>query len=318
MMETPYIKPLLAKNRPIWIMGVHDVLSAKIAERAGFDAVGVQSLQMGFVNGQPDTGVITPTELLDTVRKIRRSISLPIMVDFEQGFGDVYAAVYWLHEFERAGAAALHIDDCGMIYKCVFCPPHVPELESCESTAEKIRALVGERYNSNFMIFGRASSFACTKFHTDKERREDWVRRSRAYKAAGSDAIFAIAPSLEHASFFRSQIEVPMVIIRTLGTQLKNQEDRLEYDNRLMEASVDDLFQLGYQLQCEPSTLLGVAARAMYDAAVRERKSGRMIDLQDQHGNLYDILNTWMNVPEVIRIRETYCGPNKSGGRDDQ
>ena len=109
MQDTPYIKPLLNQNRPIWIMGVHDVLSAKIAEKAGYDAVGVQSLQMGFVNGQPDTGVITPTELLDTVRKIRRSISLPIMVDFEQGFGDVYAAVYWLHEFERAGAAALAV-----------------------------------------------------------------------------------------------------------------------------------------------------------------------------------------------------------------
>lgn len=307
MITTPYLTPLLRENRPIWIMGVHDVLSAKIAEKAGFDAVGVQSLQMAFVNGQPDTGVITPTELLDTVRKIRRSISLPIMVDFEQGFGDVYAAVHWLHEFERAGAAALHIDDCGSIYKCVFCPPHVPELESMESTSEKIRALVGERYNREFMIFGRASSYACTKFKSEEERRADWVRRSQAYKRAGSDAIFAIAPSLDHAEFFRSQIEGPMVIIRTLGTQLQQKADRLQYDNRLMEATVDDLYRLGYQLQCEPSTLLGVAANAMLQAAVRERASGRMIDLADQHGNLYDILNTWMNVPEVIRIRQTYC-----------
>lgn len=307
MNSTPYFTPLLQENRPIWIMGVHDVLSAKIAEKAGFDAVGVQSLQMAFVNGQPDTGVITPTELLDTVRKIRRSISLPIMVDFEQGFGDVYAAVYWLHEFERAGAAALHIDDCGSIYKCVFCPPHVPELESMESTSEKIRALVGERYNREFMIFGRASSYACTKFKSEEERRADWVRRSQAYKRAGSDAIFAIAPSLDHAEFFRSQIDGPMVIIRTLGTQLQQKADRLQYDNRLMEATVDDLYRLGYQLQCEPSTLLGVAANAMLQAAVRERASGRMIDVADQHGNLYDILNTWMNVPEVIRIRQTYC-----------
>ena len=309
-MDTPYIKPLLKENRPIWIMGVHDVLSAKIAERAGYDAVGVQSLQMGFVNGQPDTGVIPPTELLETVRKIRRSISLPIMIDFEQGFGDVYAAVHWLHEFERAGAAALHIDDCGMLYKCVFCPPHVPVLETQQSTAEKIRALVGERFNDDFMIFGRASSFACTAFSNDDQRRADWVRRSQAYKEAGSDAIFAIAPSLEHAQFFRSQIEGPMVIIRTLGTTMKQKEDRLEYDNRLMEASVDDLFELGYQLQCEPSTLLGVAANAMMKAAVRERESGRMIDLEEEHGNLYDILNTWMNVPEVLRIRQTYCEKN--------
>ncbi len=157
------------------------------------------------------------------------------------------------------------------------------------------------------MIFGRASSYACTAFKSEEERRADWVRRSQAYKQAGSDAIFAIAPSIEHAEYFRSQTEGPMVIIRTLGTQMKKKEDRLEYDNRLMEASVDELFQLGYQLQCEPSTLLGVAANAMMKAALRERKSGRMIDLEEEHGNLYDILNTWMNVPEVLRIRETYC-----------
>lgn len=301
-------RPLLKRDRPVWIMGVHDVLSAKIAERAGYDAVGVQSLQMAFVNGQPDTGVITPDELLTTVRKIRRSIDLPIMIDFEQGFGDVYAAVYWLHEFERAGAGALHIDDCGMLYKCVFCPPHVPVLESMESTCEKISALVGERYSDDFMIFGRASSFACTKFRTDEERRADWVVRSQAYKRAGADAIFAIAPSLDHAQFFRTQIDGPMVIIRTLGTQMAQREDRLEYDRRLMEASVDELYALGYQLQCEPSTLLGVAAHAMLRAAQRERESGRMIDLEPEHGNLYDILNSWMNVPEVIRIRQKYCG----------
>jgi len=306
-METsPFFKPLLKRTQPIWVMGVHDVLSAKIAEKAGFDAVGVQSLQMAFVNGQPDTGVITPTELLEVVRKIRRSIHLPIMVDFEQGFGDPYAAVFWMHEFERAGAAAAHIDDCGMLYKCVFCPPHVPDLETTESTSDKIRAMAGEKLNPDFMIFGRASSFACTKFSTDRERREDWVRRSQAYKKAGSDAIFAIAPSLEHAEFFRKQVEGPMVIIRTLGTQLPG-ANRLQYDNRLMKATVDDLFKLGYQIQCEPSTLLGVPGNTIMKTALKERASGAMIDLQDEHGNLYDILDTWMNVPEVRRIRGTYC-----------
>ena len=53
--------------------------------------------------------------------------------------------------------------------------------------------------------------------------------------------------------------------------------------------------------------LLGAALTAMVKAAKRERASGRMIDLEEEHGNLYDILDTWMNVPEVKRIRSTYC-----------
>ena len=71
-MNTPYFTPLMKQDKPIWIMGAHDVLSAKVAEAAGYDAIGVQSLQMSFINGQPDVGVFTPHEMLETVRKIRR------------------------------------------------------------------------------------------------------------------------------------------------------------------------------------------------------------------------------------------------------
>lgn len=98
-----------------------------------------------------------------------------------------------------------------------------------------------------------------------------------------------------------------MVIIRTLGTGLKEDADRLEYDDAFMKATVDDLFKLGYQIQTEPTTLLGVAVNAMVKAAKEERASGRMLDLEEQHGNLYDIMDAWMNVDEVRRIRETYC-----------
>ena len=59
-MQTPYLRPLLGRGRPIWVMGAHDVLSAKIVERAGFDAVGIQSLQLAMVNGVPDIGIVGP------------------------------------------------------------------------------------------------------------------------------------------------------------------------------------------------------------------------------------------------------------------
>src|SRR5579863_10464417 len=136
-------------------MGVHDVLSAKIAERAGFDAIGIQSLQMALVNGEPDIGVITPYEILELCRKIRRSVSLPIVVDFEQGFGEPYASVYWMKELAAAGVAAIHIDDYGLPYKCPFIPPHVMALESMDETAAKIRAMVGEKPHPEFMVIGR-------------------------------------------------------------------------------------------------------------------------------------------------------------------
>jgi 2-methylisocitrate lyase-like PEP mutase family enzyme len=300
----PYLTPLLKEKRPIWIMGVHDVVSAKIAERAGFDAVGVQSLQMAFVNGQPDIGVITPDELLNMCRKIRRSINLPIVVDFEQGFGEPYVSVFWMNELERAGVAALHIDDYGLPYKCPFIPPHVMALESMDETADKIRAMAGEKLNPEFMVIGRPGTYVA-RVHPDEEsRRADWLRRAKAYQEAGSDAIMAICWTVEHARFFRSQIEGPMMTIRTLGTEIN--VDRVQYASDMMELTVDELYDLGYQMQIEPTTMLGVAVNAMVEAMALERKTGKISSLRAQHGNLYDLLESWMNVAEVRRIRESY------------
>lgn len=303
-MNTPYLKPLLKENRPIWIMGVHDVVSAKIAERAGFDAVGVQSLQMAFVNGQPDIGVVTPNDIVDMCRKIRRSISLPIVVDFEQGFGEPYVSVFWMHEFERAGVAAVHIDDYGLPYKCPFIPPHVMNLESMEETADKIRAMAGEKLNPEFMVIGRPGTYI-SRVHPDEDsRREDWLRRAKAYQEAGADALMAICWTKEHARFFRSQVEGPLMTIRTLGTEIR--ADRVQYASDMMELTVDELYELGYQMQIEPTTMLGVAVNAMVEALALEKRTGKISSLAAQHGNLYDLLDLWMNVPEVRRIRETY------------
>jgi 2-methylisocitrate lyase-like PEP mutase family enzyme len=312
--ETPYLKPLLQQDRPIWIMGVHDVLSAKIAERAGYHAVGVQSLQMAFVNGQPDIGVITPDEILAMCRKIRRSVSLPIVVDFEQGFGEPYASVYWMHEFERAGVAAVHIDDYGLPYKCPFIPPHVMALESMEETADKIRAMAAEKLDPRFLVIGRPGTYVARAHPDEASRREDWLRRAAAYQEAGADVLFAICWTVEHARFFRSQVRGPMMTIRTLGTEIDL--DRVQYSSEMMGLSVDELYELGYQLQIEPTTLLGVAANAMARAAERERQTGRIQSVAAEHGNLYELMELWMNVKEVRRIRQAHVKsrPKAAGG----
>jgi 2-methylisocitrate lyase-like PEP mutase family enzyme len=304
MSATPYLKPLLGKGKPIWVMGAHDVLSAKIVERAGFDAVGVQSLQIAFVNGVPDIGIIGPDELVRVCRKIRRAVSLPIVVDFEQGFGEPFAAVYWMKEFEAAGVAAVHIDDYGLPYKCPFIPPHVLGLEDLDETADKIRAMVGEKTSPDFMVIGRPGTYVANVHPSEAELREDWLRRAHAYLDAGADALFAICWTIEHARFFRQAVEGPLMTIRTLGTEID--VDRVQYSPDIMELSIDELYELGYEMYIEPTTLLGVAANAMLDAALQVRESGRSATVATQHGNLYDHLERWMDVAEVRRIRTEY------------
>lgn len=311
MSEVPSLRALLGKGRAIWIMGAHDVLSAKIVELAGFDAVGVQSLQMSFVNGVPDIGVVGPEELVRTCRKIRAAVHIPIIVDFEQGFGEPYVSVYWMKELEAAGASALHIDDYGLPYKCPFIPPHVMGLEDREMTAAKIRAMIGERKNAHLMIIARPGTYVAWMHAAEQERRADWLDRAKAYQRAGADALFPICWTLEQAKWFRMQVTGPLMTIRTLGTEINR--ERVQYSNEMMSLSIEEIYDLGYEMYIEPTTLLGVAANAMFEAARKVKATGRTDSVATEHGNLYDHLERWMDVASVRRIRKQYVEP--SSGR---
>lgn len=303
-MPAPSLKRLLGHGRPVWIMGAHDVLSAKIAARAGFEAVGVQSLQVSFVNGVPDIGVFGPDELVRLCARIRQAIDLPIVVDFEQGFGEPYVAVYWMKQLQAAGVAAIHIDDYGLPYKCPFIPPHLLGLEDMEFTAAKIRALAGENNDPEFMIIGRPGTYVAAVHPTEQERRADWLRRALAYQDAGADALFPICWTVEQARWFRSQVAGPLITIRTLGT--KTAADRVQYSDSMMALSIEEIHHLGYEMYIEPTTLLGIAAASMWAAATRVRQSGRSESVAEQHGSLYDHLERWMDVGRVRDLRARY------------
>jgi 2-methylisocitrate lyase-like PEP mutase family enzyme len=116
---------------------------------------------MSFVNGVRTLEVIGPEELVRCCRAVRRSIQLPILVDFEQGFGEPYVSVYWMKELEAVGVSAVHVDDYGLPYKCPFIPPHVLGLEDMELTAAKIRSMVGERRNKGLHDHRTARHVCC-------------------------------------------------------------------------------------------------------------------------------------------------------------
>ena len=74
----------------------------------------------------------------------------------------------------------------------------------------------------------------------------------------------------------------------------------------MMSLSIDELYARGYEMYIEPTTLIGVAANAMLEAATRVRESGRSDAVAAEHGSLYDHLERWMDVAEVRRIRTQY------------
>ena len=155
------------------------------------------------------------------------------------------------------------------------------------------------------MIIAHAGTYVASVEPDEQARRADWLNRSHTYIEAGADALFAIGWQVAQLEWFRQAVDVPLIAIRTLGTETAA-SGRVQYSPGVMELMVADIFELGYQMYIEPSTLLGVAVTAIRDAAHRILEAGNSSVVADLHGSLYDFLDTWTEVPEVRRIREKY------------
>ena len=106
------LRALMARERPLLVPGAHDALSAKIVETAGFNSVYCSSLGTALsLVGLPDTGLTTESEMVLAVRYIADAVTIPVIADAADGFGNAINVMRTVRDFIKAGAAAVHIDD---------------------------------------------------------------------------------------------------------------------------------------------------------------------------------------------------------------
>ena len=183
MRSTTKLRQLLQDKGTVWIPGAYDVLSAKMIEQAGFDAV----LMSGFgvaasFLGQPDAELYTMTENLTLLRNASAAISIPIMGDADTGYGNAINVMRTMREFEAAGVASISIEDQVSPKKC----PAVSDqtsIISLEEGVSKIRAAVAARRDPDLVIIAR----------TDARNEDEAIQRAKAYVAAGADLIKPIS-----------------------------------------------------------------------------------------------------------------------------
>ncbi len=166
--------------------GVHDCVSARIAERAGFVAAFTSGFGIsGALLGKPDYGFLTATETVTTVGRIASSVGIPIVADIDTGYGNALNVMKTVEDVVAAGAAGIILEDQVWPKKCGhFEGKHVIPMEE---HAEKIRAAVLARGESGLVIIGRTDARAT---HGLGEA----IKRGRAYYEAGADVVFIEAP----------------------------------------------------------------------------------------------------------------------------
>lgn len=160
---------------------VYDAIQAKLAESAGLSAVYMTGFGTAASRGFPDMGLLTMTEMVEAVRTIAGSTSLPAICDADTGYGNPINVQRTVREYERAGAAALHLEDQVWPKRCGFFEGK--EVIALEEHAQKIRSACDARSDPDFVVIARTDALQSHGW-------EEVEKRARAYRDAGADLIF--------------------------------------------------------------------------------------------------------------------------------
>ena len=166
--------------------GVYDALTALIAEKAGAEAVYLSGASIAYSRlGRPDIGLVSLTEVADTIAVIRDRISVPIIADADNGFGNALNVQRTVRMFERMGANALQLEDQSMPKRC----GHLrgKKLISRNEMVGKIHAALDARASKETLIIARTDAISV-------EGVDEALDRAAAYSEAGADILFVEAP----------------------------------------------------------------------------------------------------------------------------
>jgi len=161
--------------------GAFNALVARAIAREGFGACYISGGATANVAGYPDIGLITLTEMTRTIREIAQASGLPVVADADTGYGEVECCVRTVIEYERAGAAALHLEDQVFPKRCGHLDGKA--LIPAADMVDKIRAMATHRLSREFVLIARTDARSVTSM-------SDAIDRANAYRAAGADMIF--------------------------------------------------------------------------------------------------------------------------------
>lgn len=194
--------PLIANKKIVVSAGVWDVLSAKLAERAGFSTVVLSGYAVSASHlGEPDFGLLTQTEILDVARRVCRAVGIRVIVDGDTGFGGPLNVVHMVEALVQLGAAGVILEDQTWPKRC----GHMrgKSVVPVEEHVAKIRAAAGvrDRLKESFVITARTDARGPLGI-------DEAIRRAIAYREAGASVIFVEAPESE-AELKRITSEIP-------------------------------------------------------------------------------------------------------------
>ena len=253
--------------------GAFNALVGRAVARAGFDACYISGGATANVAGVPDIGLISLSEMCRTIREITQATGLPTIVDADTGYGEAESVARTVVEYERAGAAGLHLEDQVFPKRCGHLEGKT--LVAVDHMVEKVAAAVSARLSDDFIIIARTDARSVTGM-------DDAINRANAYRQAGADMIFP--EGLE------SEDEFAAFAADSPGLLLANMTEF----GKTPDISANRFAELGYQLVIYPLSVMRLAMKQVVAGLAELKNKGTLSDVLDQmqtRAELYELLN---------------------------
>lgn len=279
-------RELIEREEIAVVPGCYDALSAKIIEKAGFEAAylsgaGVSNTRLGIA----DTGFVTQTEMRRQIEYVTDALSIPLFSDADEGYGNPLHVRRTVQAYEREGASALHIEDQTFPKKCGHFEGK--ELLPTGEMVRKVEAAVEARSDPAFTIVARTDARAV-------EGIDAAIDRANAYVEAGADLIFPEAPqNREEMERFCEGIDAPTMA------------NMVEYGKTPM-LPADELEAIGFDLVIFPNSLLRAGMVSMVEVADHIAETGTTGDILDDIAS-FDLRNELTDYEWVTELEERYA-----------
>ena len=264
----------IKSNNPLVIPGTINAYSAKLAERANHKAIYLSGSGVAAASyGLPDLGVTTMEDVLIDVKRITNATSLPLLVDIDTGWGDAKSIATTISEMDKAGCAAVHIEDQVFDKRCGHRPNK--QIISISEMKDRLKVALDSKIDESFFIMARTDAIA-------SEGIDGAINRCGEYLEEGADGIFLEAvTSIDEYKQFKKNFSAPLLAnITEFGkTPLFNQRE-------LNEAGVDIAL---YPLTAFRA--MSLSAEKIYDSIMKDGTQESLLDIMQTREELYEVLD---------------------------
>lgn len=287
-MSKPSLKAALASGQFVVAPGIHDMITAVVSNKVGFDFVYASGYWMtASAYGLPDAGIASYTQMLDRVATLCRTANAAVIADADTGYGGLLNVHHTVRGFEEAGVTAIQIEDQEFPKKCGHTPFKrvVPMIDM----VEKVKVAVEARRNPETLIIARTDSRQTDGF-------EGALKRGIAYGEAGADIVFLEA--------LESEQEMRDACARVSKPMMANMADGGKTPIR----SKTELADIGYKLAIFPSAT-GLAAAAAAENALQVLKSEGTSNSPNSKLFNFGEFNTLIGFEEVWDFERRWARP---------